>query len=69
MVFKTQFPAKTNRISLQAWDKDVISANDFISEGTLDYTELAEEAFLYNQAVTVEISHLFTALKQNFFDD
>jgi len=51
MVFPVTLPMKSHRIAIQAWDKDLISSNDFIAEATLDFTQEAKEAFLYDQIV------------------
>ena len=53
MVFPITLPLKSNRITFQAWDKDIVSKDDHIAEATLDFTELATEAFMYEQGVKV----------------
>lgn len=54
LVFPLTLPLKSNRLTIQAWDKDVITFDDYIAEATLDFTEEAREAFMYDQSVKVQ---------------
>lgn len=45
MVFPLKLPMKDPTITFQIYDKDILSIDDFISEGTIDFQKLAAEAF------------------------
>ena len=40
-----EFPMKHYRLSLKIWDKDLISSNDFISEGNINFEKDAILAY------------------------
>lgn len=50
---KLPLPPRTSILALQAWDKDLASPDDYICESFIDFEELANEAFQYDQAVKV----------------
>ena len=41
-----------NTLTLQAWDKDIFSPNDYIGSCSLDMTKLFKDAFENNRSVT-----------------
>ena len=45
MVYHLKLPLKDPSITFQIYDKDILSADDFISESTLDIQNLTREAF------------------------
>ena len=45
MVYKLKLPMKDPTLTFQIYDKDILSVDDFISEGTIDFHSLAQEAF------------------------
>jgi len=45
MVFDVELPMADPSITISIWDKDILSPNDFISTGTLDYSDLSIKAF------------------------
>lgn len=59
MVFPIEFPLDPSQcaITFQAWDKDIITADDHIAEADLDFTEEALEAFAYDKAAKVNSWH------------
>lgn len=53
MVFPVQLRMKKHRITFQIWDKDALSADDYISEATLDFDNEALLAFEKEDRVTI----------------
>lgn len=53
MVYPVTLPLKKHRITFQIMDKDLLSANDYISEASLDFTTDAMKAYEKEIAVTV----------------
>lgn len=45
MVFHLTLPAPSCLITLQIWDRDMLSANDFIADACISFNKLAEECF------------------------
>lgn len=45
MVFEVELPMADPSITISIWDKDILSPSDFISTGTLDFSDLAHKAF------------------------
>lgn len=54
MIFPVTLPLKDNKITFAAYDKDIVSADDHIAEGTIDFSEQANEAFMYEQSAKVD---------------
>ena len=53
MVFPIKLPMQKNRITFQIWDKDLLSANDYISEATFDFDVEADRAFEKEERVKI----------------
>lgn len=51
MVYPLKLPMKDSTITFQIFDKDILSIDDFISETTLDFQHLAQEAFENDSAM------------------
>jgi len=51
MLYNFVLPRDRNTITVQLWDRDIFSGNDFIADATLDFSQLAEEAFAYDRVV------------------
>jgi len=51
MVFHLNLPLKDPTMTFQIYDKDILSADDFISEATLNFHNLAKEAFENDSSV------------------
>ena len=45
MKFPLSLPMVDPTITFAIWDKDILSPNDFISEGTLSFLDMAQKAF------------------------
>ena len=45
MVFRVKFPRPKYRLSLQMYDRDVFSGNDYIGDATFDFEQFAEDCF------------------------
>lgn len=56
MVFPVAIPMRKHRITFAIWDKDLLSANDFISEATFDFTTAAQRAFVKEERTEVVFS-------------
>lgn len=41
MVFRVQFPRPKYRLSVQMYDRDVFSGNDYIGDATFDFEQFA----------------------------
>ena len=55
MVFPVALPMDKHRITFQIWDKDLLSANDFISEASFDFGAAADIAFQKEERVKVSL--------------
>jgi len=55
MVFDVELPMADPSITISIWDKDILSPNDFISTGTLDYSDLSIKAFQNDCSIKVFI--------------
>mmetsp|Transcript_115756 Transcript_115756/g.172998 ORF Transcript_115756/g.172998 Transcript_115756/m.172998 type:complete len:84 (-) Transcript_115756:401-652(-) len=53
MVFPITLPTKDPTISFKIWDRDILSGDDFISEATLNFRGLAEDAFENDSKVKI----------------
>jgi len=53
MTFPVTLPMKKHRMTLQIWDKDLLSSNDYISEATFDFDAEALRAFNKEEHVDV----------------
>jgi hypothetical protein len=51
MVFPVQLPMKKHMLTLAIWDKDLLSANDYICEATFDFTSDALKAIHREETV------------------
>ena len=45
MFSKMQFPLEDYAVNIQIWDRDLLSANDFISGFNIDIVGLSEKAY------------------------
>ncbi len=45
MIFPVSLPMQDASITFAIWDKDILSPNDFISEGSLDIRDMTNKAF------------------------
>ena len=45
MIFPVTLPMQDPSITIAIWDKDIVSPNDFISEGTLSFKDMHDKAF------------------------
>jgi len=53
LVFPLKLPLKQHQITIQVWDKDLLSKDDFIAESTFDFTPEATLAFENDIAVKI----------------
>ena len=53
MVFPIMLPNPDPNITFQIWDRDLLSANDFISEATFNFTQESIQAFEDDQSVKI----------------
>ena len=53
MVFPIMLPNPDPNITFQIWDRDLLSANDYISEATFNFTQEALQAFEDDQSVKI----------------
>jgi len=65
MVFPVEIPMRKHRITFAIWDKDLLSANDYISEATFDFTTAAQRAFIKEETTEVPFSFFISS---NFKD-
>lgn len=57
MVFPLKLPLKDPNITFQIYDKDILSIDDFISEATLNFQKLSDEAFENDSIVKMNQEH------------
>lgn len=57
MVFPIKLPLKDPNITFQIYDKDILSIDDFISEATLNFQQLSDEAFENDSIVKMNQKH------------
>lgn len=62
MVFPIQLPLKDSTISFQIFDKDIFSADDFISDTSLNFKNYADQAFENDCTVKVYSHQKFDLL-------
>ena len=60
MVFPLKLPQKSNQLTFQIWDKDFDSPDDYVTEMSLNFDDLADKAFNNERIVKV--------LKYNIFN-
>lgn len=63
MVWDIELPLKDPSITLQVWDKDYFSPNDFIAEATVSFRKEAEQAF-ENENVEKIVGNKMVKVKQ-----
>ena len=54
MKFPLKLPLEVHRATVQIWDRDYLSRNDFIAEAAFDFEELAKEAWVENRRVKMK---------------
>jgi len=59
MVFDVELPMADPSITISIWDKDILSPSDFISTGTLDFSDLANKAFSNDCSIKVLFVYLY----------
>lgn len=61
MVFPLNLPLDPTQcaVTFQAWDKDIVTADDHIAEADCNFAEEALEAFTYDKSAKVDIQLSF----------
>ena len=52
MKFRVKFPRPNYRLTLQIYDRDVFSGNDYIGDATFDFEQFAEDVFASRKGMT-----------------
>ncbi len=54
MLFDVKFPRKKYYLSLQIWDKDFFSGNDYIADAAINFGKLANDVFQSGRGLALD---------------
>ena len=69
MLFDEKFPRKHYHFSIQIWDKDFFSGNDYIADAAFDFEKLAHDVFESGKGMSLNKKYYQQYMKPEGDDD